>query len=246
VGLIGVFFLAVLGIFGAAISRQLTDEFKAWTPWLVNYFIRRAVRQLPEDMRTRYEEEWRSHTDEIPGEVAKLIHALNCLSASWKMSPSYLVVRTLLVARRTLDVAGSMTAILFMAPLFLLAAIAIKLESGGPIIFQQRRTGFNAKEFVIFKFRTMTLTGDIRATRVGKFLGWSSFDELPQLLNVLKGDMSLVGPRPHAVAHDKEYKVHIADYGFRHHVKPGIFTSWANLWSAVLRIIWFRPRGPGG
>jgi hypothetical protein len=91
VALIGLFFIAVLGIIGAAVSRQLTDEFKAWTPWLISYIIRRAVRQLPEDMRTRYEEEWRSHTDEIPGEVGKLIHALNCLSA-----------------KRTLDVVGSM------------------------------------------------------------------------------------------------------------------------------------------
>jgi putative colanic acid biosysnthesis UDP-glucose lipid carrier transferase len=141
--------------------------------------------------------------------------------------------------KRTLDVVGSMTAILFSLPLFLIAAIAIKLDSGGPIIFRQRRTGFNAKEFVIFKFRTMTVLedgpaitqacrGDRRATRVGKFLRRSSIDELPQLLNVLKGEMSLVGPRPHAVAHDREYKVHIADYGFRHHIKPGI-TGWAQV-----------------
>ncbi len=141
--------------------------------------------------------------------------------------------------KRTLDVIGSMTAILLLWPLFLISAIAIKLDSGGPIIFRQRRTGFNAKEFVIFKFRTMSVLedgpaitqacrDDLRATRVGKFLRRSSIDELPQLLNVLKGEMSLVGPRPHAVAHDKEYKVLIADYGFRHHVKPGI-TGWAQV-----------------
>ncbi len=143
------------------------------------------------------------------------------------------------VVKRTLDIVGSMTAILLLWPLFLISAIAIKLDSGGPIIFQQRRTGFNAKEFVIFKFRTMTVLedgpaitqacrGDLRATRVGKFLRQSSIDELPQLLNVLKGEMSLVGPRPHAVAHDKEYKVHIADYGFRNHIKPGM-TGWAQV-----------------
>ena len=141
--------------------------------------------------------------------------------------------------KRILDVVGSMTAILFLWPLLLIAAIAIKLDSGGPIIFRQRRTGFNMKEFVIYKFRTMTVLedgpgitqacrGDRRATRAGKFLRRSSIDELPQLLNVFKGEMSLVGPRPHAVAHDKEYKVHIADYGFRHHIKPGI-TGWAQV-----------------
>jgi Undecaprenyl-phosphate glucose phosphotransferase len=143
------------------------------------------------------------------------------------------------VVKRSLDVVGSMTAILFLWPLFLLAAIAIKLDSDGPIIFRQRRTGFNGKEFVIFKFRTMTVLedgpaitqacrGDRRATRVGKFLRRSSIDELPQLLNVLKGDMSMVGPRPHAIAHDREYKLQIADYGFRHHIKPGI-TAWAQV-----------------
>ncbi|MGH6801677.1 MAG: exopolysaccharide biosynthesis polyprenyl glycosylphosphotransferase, partial [Methylocella sp.] len=141
--------------------------------------------------------------------------------------------------KRILDVVGSITAILFLWPLFLIAAIAIKLDSAGPIIFRQRRTGFNAKEFVIFKFRTMTVLedgpaitqachGDLRATRVGKILRRSSIDELPQLLNVVKGEMSLVGPRPHAVAHDKEYKVLIADYGLRHRVKPGI-TGWAQV-----------------
>jgi putative colanic acid biosysnthesis UDP-glucose lipid carrier transferase len=141
--------------------------------------------------------------------------------------------------KRTLDIVGSTMAILFLWPLLLLAAIAIKFDSGGPVIFQQRRTGFNGKEFVIFKFRTMTVLedgpaitqacrGDPRATRVGKFLRQSSIDELPQLLNVLKGEMSLVGPRPHAVAHDREYKVHITDYGFRHPIKPGI-TGWAQV-----------------
>jgi putative colanic acid biosysnthesis UDP-glucose lipid carrier transferase len=141
--------------------------------------------------------------------------------------------------KRTLDVVGSTTAIVFLWPLLLLAAIAIKFDCGGPIIFRQRRTGFNGKEFVIFKFRTMTVLedgpaitqacrDDLRATRVGKFLRRSSVDELPQLLNVLKGEMSLVGPRPHAVAHDREYKVHIADYGFRQHIKPGM-TGWAQV-----------------
>jgi len=121
----------------------------------------------------------------------------------------------------------------------MIAAIAIKLDSRGPIIFRQRRSGLNANEFVILKFRTMTVLedgpvvtqacrDDLRVTRVGKFLRRSSIDELPQLFNVLRGDMSLVGPRPHALAHDDEYRVHIADYAFRHHVKPGM-TGWAQV-----------------
>src|SRR5208282_2040818 len=121
--------------------------------------------------------------------------------------------------KRALDVVASMTAIVFFWPLFMIAAVAIKLDSPGPILVGQRRSGFNAKEFLIFRFRTMTVLADgsvvkpacrddRRVTRIGKFLHQSSIDELPQLFNVLRGDMSLIGPRPHALARDDEYKVH--------------------------------------
>jgi putative colanic acid biosynthesis UDP-glucose lipid carrier transferase len=142
-------------------------------------------------------------------------------------------------AKRVLDVVVSMTAIALFSPLFLIAAAAVKLNKPGQIIFRQRRSGFNAKEFVIFKFRTMTVLedgpvvtqacrDDLRVTRIGRLLRRSSLDELPQLFNVLRGDMSLVGPRPHALAHDNEYRVRIADYDFRHRVKPGM-TGWAQV-----------------
>jgi exopolysaccharide biosynthesis polyprenyl glycosylphosphotransferase len=144
-----------------------------------------------------------------------------------------------LLLKRVLDIILSATAILLLWPIFLMAALAIKLDGNGPVIFRQRRAGLKAKEFVILKFRTMTVLedgaaikqvrrGDPRVTRVGKFLRRSSIDELPQLFNVLKGDMSLVGPRPHAVAHDNEYKFRIADYDFRHRVRPGM-TGWAQV-----------------
>jgi hypothetical protein len=86
IGVIGVFFFALFGIFATAVSRQLADEFKAWTPRLIKYFIQRAVRQLPESQRKRFTEEWESHVDEIPGEVGKLIVAFGFLRASSKMS----------------------------------------------------------------------------------------------------------------------------------------------------------------
>lgn len=143
------------------------------------------------------------------------------------------------LAKRTLDILFSATALVVLLPIFLIAAAAIKLDSKGPVIFRQRRSGLDAQEFVILKFRTMKVLedgpaikqasrGDQRVTRVGKFLRRSSIDELPQFLNVLAGDMSLVGPRPHAVAHDNEYKDLIADYGLRHRVKPGM-TGWAQV-----------------
>jgi putative colanic acid biosynthesis UDP-glucose lipid carrier transferase len=141
--------------------------------------------------------------------------------------------------KRALDFIVSITAIVFSLPLFLIVAVVVKLDSPGPVIFRQRRRGFNAKEFITFKFRTMTVLedgsvvtqacrDDRRVTYIGKFLRRSSLDELPQLFNVLWGDMSLVGPRPHALAHDDHYRVHIADYACRNYVKPGI-TGWAQV-----------------
>ena len=136
-----------------------------------------------------------------------------------------------------------MTAVL--APLMLLIAAIVKLDSPGPVLFRQARLGFNNNVIVVFKFRSMRhrpeLTGtepephvkqaqrnDSRITRVGRFLRRSSLDELPQLFNVLRGDMSLVGPRPHAVAHNHQYAALIDDYLGRHRVQPGI-TGWAQV-----------------
>ena len=119
----------------------------------------------------------------------------------------------------------------------LISAIAIKIDSAGPVLFRQRRSGFNGRQFHIFKFRTMTVQengpavlqatpDDPRVTSIGRLLRSASIDELPQLLNVLKGDMSLIGPRPHALAHDNYFENVLSDYAFRHHVKPGM-TGWA-------------------
>jgi undecaprenyl-phosphate galactose phosphotransferase/putative colanic acid biosynthesis UDP-glucose lipid carrier transferase len=136
-------------------------------------------------------------------------------------------------AKRAFDVVVASAGLLALAPALLLIAVVIRLDSPGRAIFRQRRCGFDNREFVMFKFRTMRVQeecgpivqasrNDCRVTRVGRFLRRSSLDELPQLLNVLRGEMSLVGPRPHAIAHDDEYKARIANYALRHHVKPGI------------------------
>jgi Undecaprenyl-phosphate glucose phosphotransferase len=138
-----------------------------------------------------------------------------------------------LVLKRVFDIVVASTLLVLGAPLFLAAAIAVKLESAGPVFFRQRRLGFNQRDFRVLKFRTMTTLddgpqirqatrNDKRITRVGRFLRSTNLDELPQLFNVLAGHMSLVGPRPHAVAHDSEYARRIQIYALRHKVKPGI------------------------
>jgi lipopolysaccharide/colanic/teichoic acid biosynthesis glycosyltransferase len=143
-------------------------------------------------------------------------------------------------AERAVDILGASLALVLQSPVMLLTALAIKLESPGPVLFRQPRNGFNAKRFSIFKLRTMTAMeeGDSVTqatqpdpwvtTKFGGVLRATSTDELSQLFNVLRGDMSLIGLRPHAVAHNSSYGKLLSDYAFRHHVKPGI-TGWAQL-----------------
>jgi putative colanic acid biosysnthesis UDP-glucose lipid carrier transferase len=124
-------------------------------------------------------------------------------------------------------------ALLFFAPFLLLVAILVRFDSHGPALFRQTRGGLNGRPFVIYKFRTMRVQedgadirhcsrDDARVTRLGAFLRRTSLDELPQLLNVLKGDMSLVGPRPHALAHDELYGALLPEYVERTATKPGL------------------------
>ena len=137
------------------------------------------------------------------------------------------------VVKRAFDIVVAATLLALAAPLFAVIAMAIKLEAGGPVLFRQRRHGFNQHEFRVFKFRTMTTMDDgavipqatrddARITKVGRLLRSTNLDETPQLLNVLLGQMSLVGPRPHAVAHNNKYEERIRVYAQRHKVKPGI------------------------
>ncbi|WP_434938290.1 undecaprenyl-phosphate glucose phosphotransferase [Shewanella sp. HL-SH8] len=141
--------------------------------------------------------------------------------------------------KRSFDILFSFTALLALSPVLMVIAMAIKLNSPGAVIFKQHRYGLDGRQIKVWKFRSMTVTensavvtqatkGDARITRVGAFLRKTSLDELPQFFNVLCGDMSVVGPRPHAVSHNEEYRSLITYYMLRHKVLPGI-TGWAQV-----------------
>ena len=145
--------------------------------------------------------------------------------------------------KRLLDILVSGSILVVISPIMLVLAGLVKLSSPGPVFFQQKRNGFNGQEFGMLKFRNMrageapkdasgkeqqATKTDPRITRVGAFLRRSSLDELPQLINILKGDMSLVGPRPHAVSHNTYYETLIDRYSSRHKMKPGL-TGWAQV-----------------
>ncbi len=143
------------------------------------------------------------------------------------------------IAKRLFDLAFAGTFLATAWPLLAGVALGVKLTSPGPALFKQRRYGRGAEEIDVYKFRTMRVTengdvvrqatrGDSRITRFGAFLRRTSLDELPQFFNVLRGDMSVVGPRPHAVTHNQQYRTQILEYMLRHKVKPGI-TGWAQV-----------------
>lgn len=143
------------------------------------------------------------------------------------------------VLKRVFDVILAGIALILGAPLMALISLGVKLSSPGPVLFRQRRYGLHGEEINVYKFRSMTVCedgasvaqatrNDRRITRFGLFLRRSSLDELPQLLNVIEGKMSLVGPRPHAVIHNEQYRKLICGYMIRHKVRPGI-TGWAQV-----------------
>ena len=146
---------------------------------------------------------------------------------------------TSLLLKRASDIVFAATALGLLAPLMLGIALALRVSSPGPVFFRQRRHGLDGQEIVVWKFRTMRVAedgdrvpqarpDDARVTPLGRLLRRTSMDELPQLLNVLRGDMSMVGPRPHALAHNRMYRQLIRGYMVRHKVKPGI-TGWAQV-----------------
>ena len=145
-----------------------------------------------------------------------------------------------MMIKRAMDIVGSLAGIIITSPIMLIAAILVKLTSPGPVIFKQERVGLHNKPFYMYKFRSMeqqspkeekkawTVKNDPRVTGIGKILRRTSLDELPQLFNILKGDMSLVGPRPERPLFGEKFKEEIPRYMVKHQVRPGL-TGWAQV-----------------
>ncbi|MGY4303989.1 Undecaprenyl-phosphate glucose phosphotransferase [Bradyrhizobium sp. USDA 4369] len=193
-------------------------------------YLRQQMKAFPVSVRLLPDKQIRALSDYAPSAQQRVV------SLEIQRAPLSAVERGV---KRMMDIVIGLAALILLSPIIALTAILIKLDGNGPVFFLQNRKGFNGRQFVMFKFRTMTVLengdtvtqatrNDPRVTRIGAYLRSASIDELPQLVNVLRGDMSLVGPRPHAIAHDNQFERLLQDYAFRHHVKPGM-TGWAQV-----------------
>lgn len=204
-GVTGFILTVIAGMLGAL----LRSEIEAWAPPLARRLIGLAVRMSPPEMRDRLREEWSAYVEQVPGYVGKVIAATGFVRAaraipgvSGELAPKSQL------RKRMFDLVVAVPGALFLLPLFLFVASFIRLDSRGPALFRQVRMGSAGRPFYVYKFRSMTIelaeesdhhAGDARITRVGRFIRWTYIDELPQLLNVIKGDMTLVGPRPRSL-----------------------------------------------
>lgn len=219
-GLIRGLLLTILGL-GAAIlvpviARLITDDVKEWLPWIKVRLIERAVRKLPEDQRGRYTEEWSAFINETPGDLSKIIRAFglgfaadSIAGLAYAGALTLVVERTQGAARRAINVTVGLTMIVWCTPLLLFTALAVKLDSPGPVIYRQRRIGSNGKTVDLLTFRTihadwsMELANGLddseeirnlrpRVTRIGTVLRRLGLDQMPLLINVVRGDLPII------------------------------------------------------
>lgn len=210
-GAVAVFLLTILaGVLTNMITTDVEERAHGWAQRLVN----RAVRCLPAELRQRYNEEWSADLVEQPSPLSQLLFSTGLIVAARRINFSErrrTALPTLTfrnrVWKRLLDLAIAAPILILMLPTFVIVGAAIKLDSAGPIFFRQTRVGYRNRLFPVYKFRSMLMESDAvsagrddaRITRIGRFIRATSIDEVPQLLNVLRGDMSIVGPRPHAL-----------------------------------------------
>lgn len=160
--------LAIFALLGPIVQQQLSDELKAWLPYLTNLALRKAISVLSKNHQERYAEEWQSHLDSLPGEMGKLVVALGFLVASCKMKPTK--QRRLFASKRLVDIFTSSIALVFVFPLMLLISALVKVYSPGPIIIKYRRVGRAGKEFYCYSFRTFSFDGSLKTLPSGPYI----------------------------------------------------------------------------
>jgi lipopolysaccharide/colanic/teichoic acid biosynthesis glycosyltransferase len=202
----------LLATFYAILGRMFADEIKAWLPWVREQLVGIAVKGLPEVFRERYAEEWRSHLDEVPGEITKFVVALGFVKASLRSSASEIVGGTI-----TRAIGAMLLVVIF--PTFVVVYVIVKLTSSGPALYRQELVGRGGRPFHEFSFRT------IKANSAGKFLRKYGLTELPVIFNIIRGELAFIGPKP-ICPHVAEYMGQVfPDFKLRLAVKPGI-TGW--------------------
>jgi lipopolysaccharide/colanic/teichoic acid biosynthesis glycosyltransferase len=215
VAFVGKLLMSVLG-------RQVSEELKAWTPLICKKLVQIATDRLQPEDRDRYQEEWNSYLNEVPGDASKILVAIGFLFAARRMSPVRGDAGIYRLLKSVFDTAVSAAMTLCLIPLFALIVLAIKVSDWGRPTFQKEtRLGLNRRPIQLLKFRTLDSRGRVMA--IGRLLRRHDLESLPEILNVLRGDMAMVGPRPmqqcHADALPSEAHV-------RFSVKPGITGLW--------------------
>jgi lipopolysaccharide/colanic/teichoic acid biosynthesis glycosyltransferase len=233
----------VLVAVGIAFVNLIVGELVGWLPWVVERVVQWAARALPTAERCRYEEEWLAELDVLPVRgISSLIFALRLLIHARRVRQELIEAalrpkRVRFALKHTIDRTWAALSLFILAPVVSLAALSVFLSSRGPVLDRQRRIGRDGTEFDLFKFRStkriempVPVVGkyDEQRTLVGRVLRYTSIDELPQLLNVLRGEMSLIGPRPERPEFVELFGQHIPRYQERHRLKSGI-TGWAQV-----------------
>ncbi|MGU3386983.1 sugar transferase [Methylobacterium sp. D53M] len=243
----GVIVAFLAAIFISVAGRVLADEFKAFRPNIVDWLLSRAVSKMPSELQERYEEEWRGHLEDVPGDLAKVWTAFGYNLVANRLKSSFFSWE--IGSKRALDLVVCISACVGLAPLLLVIAAAIWIEDRKAPLIRLKRVGKNGRNFYCIKFRTMMVNGDAvlsahlaanpearaewlanfrlkddpRVTSVGYVLRKTSLDELPQWINLWRGEMSLVGPRPIVAAEIERYGTHFATC---FSVTPGLTGAW--------------------
>jgi lipopolysaccharide/colanic/teichoic acid biosynthesis glycosyltransferase len=232
----------VLLLLAALFAALITDVFADWSCQLSKWLTRCAAARLPLEVANRCEEEWLG-TLLTRARLLQPFFALDLFRASYVINHNRrqlgLSNKQSYLSKRLFDITLGCLALLFVFPVLVLTGAMVKASSRGPVLFKQRRYGLNGIEIVVYKFRTTRVDEDrlpldtdngrwSRTTRIGRFLRRTSLDELPQLVNVLQGRMSFVGPWPHPIAHNEMYREYLKETKIADGLLPGI-TGWAQI-----------------